>query len=227
MIDEKACYFEFTNFLKHNRPESPNVVKSWIKSWELIPECDLKDQLYYKLKDFCLELGKAFAEAFDEVFSEMIPKKPKKNIEIIQNEIEPDIQIQRESVNIEKNDPQINGNGVIKDLFDFCKVVLPIKPNVANKTRIDGIKNKLRLFGKEEIKIAILEMLKDENLMGENERKTIYLEIDYIFTRKSDRIAKYLDRAIKRLKVSNQPNEIRNKIFSKIIDEISIQNGAK
>jgi hypothetical protein len=62
--DPKACFVGLPNFIKYNRPESPNVVTGWIKAWDLIPECTLKDELYHELKDFTKGLGKAFQEAF-------------------------------------------------------------------------------------------------------------------------------------------------------------------
>ncbi len=36
--DEKACFIAAPNFLKYNRPESPNVIKSWLKAADLLPE---------------------------------------------------------------------------------------------------------------------------------------------------------------------------------------------
>jgi hypothetical protein len=50
----------------HNRPESPNVVKSWRDQWEELPECDLKLEAYQSLKDFTEGMGEAFAKAFLE-----------------------------------------------------------------------------------------------------------------------------------------------------------------
>ncbi|HEV2576478.1 MAG TPA: hypothetical protein VGU25_04635 [Acidobacteriaceae bacterium] len=39
--DEKACFMWFPNFLKYNRPESPNVVKSWPEAFDMLPECNM------------------------------------------------------------------------------------------------------------------------------------------------------------------------------------------
>jgi hypothetical protein len=50
----------------HNRPESPNVVKSWRDQWEELPECDLKLEAYQSLKDFTEGMGEAFSKAFLE-----------------------------------------------------------------------------------------------------------------------------------------------------------------
>src|SRR5690606_2482048 len=42
--DPKANLMVLPNFLKYNKPESPNVVKAWACAAEMLPECDLKDQ---------------------------------------------------------------------------------------------------------------------------------------------------------------------------------------
>lgn len=44
-FDEQASFIGLPNFLKYNSPENPNVVKSWSKSLELLPECSFKNQL--------------------------------------------------------------------------------------------------------------------------------------------------------------------------------------
>lgn len=64
--DEKACFVWLPNFLKYNRPESPNVVKAWVSSWDLIPECDQKTELLQSLKAFVEGLTEGFAKAFRE-----------------------------------------------------------------------------------------------------------------------------------------------------------------
>src|SRR5574338_361158 len=64
--DEKACFVGVPKFLKYNPPESINVVKAWGKSWDLIPECPLKTQLWQRVKDFLQGLPQGFADAFKE-----------------------------------------------------------------------------------------------------------------------------------------------------------------
>ncbi len=54
------------NAIEYNRPESPNVVRSWRTAWEEIPECQLKAQAYERLRAFLEGMGEAFAKAFDE-----------------------------------------------------------------------------------------------------------------------------------------------------------------
>jgi len=56
------------NFLKYNRPESPNVVRAWPHAFDLLPECELKVQLFERLQGFVKGLSKGFREAFRESF---------------------------------------------------------------------------------------------------------------------------------------------------------------
>jgi len=54
------------NAIKYNRPENPNVVKSWHSTWDEIPECALKIEAYERLKACTEELGEGFGKAFVE-----------------------------------------------------------------------------------------------------------------------------------------------------------------
>src|SRR5262249_6162793 len=70
--DEKASFVWLPNFLHYNGPESPNVVKSWAASLDLLPECALKSELLFRVK--------VFAEALPEAFNEALPKAFAKNM---------------------------------------------------------------------------------------------------------------------------------------------------
>lgn len=50
----------------HNKPASPNVIRSWRWAWKEIPECDLKIESWQTLKAFAKEWGEAWVEAFEE-----------------------------------------------------------------------------------------------------------------------------------------------------------------
>lgn len=54
------------NAIKHNRPQSPNVIKGWAACWEEIPECGLKTEIWQSLKEFIDTFSKAFQEAFEK-----------------------------------------------------------------------------------------------------------------------------------------------------------------
>src|SRR5208337_3670487 len=61
--DPGASCLVVPNFLKYNPPESPNVVTSWGKIVDLIPECKLKDELFEYIKDYLKDLGEPFRKA--------------------------------------------------------------------------------------------------------------------------------------------------------------------
>lgn len=62
------------NFLKYNRPENPNVMKSWLKVWDFLPECELKIELYQIIKAFTEDLSKDFQKALGKDFLEGLAK---------------------------------------------------------------------------------------------------------------------------------------------------------
>lgn len=66
--DPDAAFLWVKNFLKFNKPESPNVVRSWRHVWPEIPECDFKAQLSQTLKDYMKGFDEGFNKAFKEVF---------------------------------------------------------------------------------------------------------------------------------------------------------------
>jgi len=69
----EAPLIALPNFLKHNKPESPNVVKSWERILPELPECELKTQQMQRVKAFTEALPKAFREALPEAFGKPYP----------------------------------------------------------------------------------------------------------------------------------------------------------
>jgi len=63
------------NAIKHNPPQSPNVVKSWRSTWSDLPECPLKLEIWQVLKDFLDGMGEAFREAFAEACPKPSPNQ--------------------------------------------------------------------------------------------------------------------------------------------------------
>jgi len=73
-VDEKASCLLLPNFLKYNRPESPNVVKSWLGCIDLIPECTLKTETVQRVKGFLESLSEDFVKALPKGFAEAFGK---------------------------------------------------------------------------------------------------------------------------------------------------------
>lgn len=70
VADKKAPLVWLPNFLKYNPPESPNVVKAWVKAFDYIPECHTKTLIVQHVKDYL----KGFSEAFQKAFSKDMPE---------------------------------------------------------------------------------------------------------------------------------------------------------
>jgi hypothetical protein len=69
MADFSARLVWLPNAMKHNEPESPNVVRSWRVELDLLPECPLKRTALAHIRGLLQEKGPSFAEAFDEILS--------------------------------------------------------------------------------------------------------------------------------------------------------------
>ncbi|ECT1022965.1 TPA: hypothetical protein H2A59_002435 [Salmonella enterica] len=65
------------NALRHNKPESPNVVRSWRDELELLPECDLKNEAIANIRNHLMSLGAAYLQAFDEILTDENKPSPK------------------------------------------------------------------------------------------------------------------------------------------------------
>ncbi|MBP9863405.1 MAG: conserved phage C-terminal domain-containing protein [Kofleriaceae bacterium] len=65
------------------KPESPNVIKGWAKSWDEVPECSLKTELLQRLHRYSEALGEAFLKAFREAFAKPLAKPLRKEVEIL------------------------------------------------------------------------------------------------------------------------------------------------
>lgn len=76
--DEKARLVILPNFLKYNAPESPNVVKSWAKALETLPECKLKRKLIQRVLVYTESLSEAFRHALPQVFRNQEPEPEQK-----------------------------------------------------------------------------------------------------------------------------------------------------
>lgn len=71
--DQKACLIALPHFIRYNPPESPNVIKAWVGSLELLPECGLLTRVIARSVAFAKGLSKPFAEALPEAFAKGMP----------------------------------------------------------------------------------------------------------------------------------------------------------
>lgn len=81
--DEKASFLWLPNFLKYNKPESPNVVRSWETALYYLPECKLKIELIQHVKAFVEALPEGFNKALPDIFRKSIANQRTENREYI------------------------------------------------------------------------------------------------------------------------------------------------
>jgi len=58
------------NAIRYNLPQSPNVIRSWVRNFDEIPECKLKVIAYHTVKKELESLSEGFRKAFREAFRE-------------------------------------------------------------------------------------------------------------------------------------------------------------
>jgi len=66
-IDESASCLILPNFIKHNPPENPNVITSWIAMFEQIPECEIRTRLFQRISEYGSTLEDKMRKAFERV----------------------------------------------------------------------------------------------------------------------------------------------------------------
>lgn len=73
--DAKARLTVLPNFLKHNTPENPNVMKAWIGGLDDLPECSLKSDVIAALYRYAVERGDSFAQPLRNRFGNRLPNR--------------------------------------------------------------------------------------------------------------------------------------------------------
>jgi hypothetical protein len=73
--DWQARVIWLPNAIRHNVPESPNVVRGWRDTLDNIPECALKTKALTFLQAFLEAFGEAFAKAFRDVCGDPSPNQ--------------------------------------------------------------------------------------------------------------------------------------------------------
>ena len=123
--DSKACLIALPNFIKYNQPESPNVVKAWANSLDLLPECDLKNDVISLSANALKGYSKAFREALPEAFLKTYPKSmPNQEQE---QEQEQELNTNNTRASFEKIETQ--GEYVAKPVRELFNMNLLWKPN--------------------------------------------------------------------------------------------------
>lgn len=77
-VDERVGLFFLPNAIKHNEPESPNVVRGWKRHWAELPDSQLKDEAARVLREHMRARGESWERAFSEAIGEL-PPSPSSN----------------------------------------------------------------------------------------------------------------------------------------------------
>jgi hypothetical protein len=112
------------NAIDYNRPESPNVVKSWQNTWDEIPEVALKLEAWTALKGFVEGLGKGYQEAFAKGCLKPTASRP------ISDQIRPSFNQEQEQEQEQEGDQKHcppNGGGPLASDFDEWYALYPNK----------------------------------------------------------------------------------------------------
>jgi len=70
------------NAIKHNRPESLNVIKAWGKEFDLLPDSPVKDDALAFIEAYVKGLSEPFVKTFSDAFREALRKASAKAIAI-------------------------------------------------------------------------------------------------------------------------------------------------
>jgi hypothetical protein len=125
-VDWEVGFIFIPNAIRHNQPESPNVIKGWKKHWLELPECPLKAEAYQHLKGFLIAFKKDNKKGFLEAFEEVIPKDPV-TVTVLSS-----LDLSKEGKNIqeqkkekggvgERESSALNGFGRFKELYPIWK----------------------------------------------------------------------------------------------------------
>lgn len=77
-VDRECGLFFLPNAIKHNEPQSINVIIGWKTAWSELPECDLKDYAETHLREWAASKGAPWLEAFDEATGKAYRKASEK-----------------------------------------------------------------------------------------------------------------------------------------------------
>ena len=177
--DLKARVIFIPNAIKYNKPQSPNVVRSWAVHWDEIPECALKNEAYYRLESSIQGLGKAFALAFSETLRQCDIKDAKQgstntcfNQEQEQEqEQEPDQEQKEEKENTQFS-PEHSLNLISKPLAQSESLLaIPLECNESYQVTQQALEEWQRIYSDIDV-LSELHKLMNWNIANPNKRKS-------------------------------------------------------
>lgn len=189
--DWKARLVFVPKAIKYNAPESPNVIRSWRQAWDELPECALKVEAYRALRAFVEGLGEGFRKAFAEALPDPSanqeqeqeqeqdpPPNPPRGVERVETEPSPP--------------PEPDAASALWETYrETLKRHRP-------KRRPGGMSDKDRKrvrtllrdgWALEDLQRAVRGLFLSPHHLGQNDRGTEYLEIEYALRKPGDMAA--------------------------------------
>ncbi len=189
-FDARVIYIP--NAIKYNKPQSPNVVISWLNHWDEIPECALRNIAYQEIKAFLEDMGEAFAEAF----LKPTRKSYRKTMSNQEQEQEQD-QEKEENIREVKTSPVTDfDTSSMKEIFEHWQKVMNHPRSKLDQKRKVKITQALQLgYGVDDLKRAIDGCTKTPYNMGQNDRGQRYDDIELIL-RDASHIERFMNNFI-------------------------------
>lgn len=198
--DFKAKLVWLPNAIKHNKPESPNVVRSWRVELDLLPECDLKREAIQAIRSHLQGIGEAYVSAFDEIhFSKKkveqnplpnacLKPSPKPSAKAMPNQEQEQEQEQNKVNTLVEQKPL----DPVETIFGYWQQVMDSPKSVLDDKRKSLIVKALKIYSPADICKAIRGCSKTPHNMGKNDRNTVYNGLNLIL-----RDAEHIDYFIK------------------------------
>ena len=188
-VDFKAKLVFLPKAVEHNKPESPNVVVSWGKEFELIPECELKIEAYNTLKAFVSGMSKGYKEAFEKAFNKPSFKSSRKTMPNQEQEQE---QEQEQDIK-DTLSSELDANA--ESIFSFWCSTMDKQKSAFSKARKKNVIDRLKEgYSIEEIQQAIVNCSNTPHNMGQNENRKVYDDIELI-CRSPEKLEQFRDNA--------------------------------
>lgn len=160
---EKDGLIWLPNFMRHNAPESPNVLRSWAGALEDCPECPMKNEIFESVEAFVEGLPQSFREAFADTFRRPSPNQEQEQEQLKDNTTPygvvvgessptpaPDVAPPRETEPGEPGRDSTPSSCPYEKIRDMYHATFPEHPRVAllNTKRLRAIKSRWSDAGK-------------------------------------------------------------------------------
>lgn len=202
--DEEACCLILKNFMKYNKPTSINTVKGYAWAIDSIPECFIKDMLIHRINvlmksfpAFQQYLPKSITEPFEKtkLLAKALPKPlPKPLAKALVNHTEKENEKETEKEKTKNNVEQARRYAEkANEIFEFWKKEHDHEQAKFNTKRRTAVLARLKEgYEIDQIKKAILGIKKSPHHMGQNDRDTVYDDLELI-CRDGARLEKFIE----------------------------------